>query len=99
MRGMGGLFWRFDRCWIWFRRFDGEGTYGVMLVRQARRMLRRAVQLGHSEVYCWRDDSLESSKRLLEVIGFRYVVNERLVLNDGSDGGEIELWRWHDAKI
>lgn len=96
--GVGGLYWRFNRCWLWFSRFDGQNTHGVLLVRQARRMLRKAVQLGETDVYCWRDDELPSSKRLLEVVGFRYVGRDRLIKASGSDDGEIEVWKWHHSE-
>lgn len=96
--GMGGLSWKIGRCWLWYRVIDraehGEGaSHPHLIVRAARRMLRRAQQLGESQVFAWRDDSEPSSKRLLEVIGFQFIGFEEVETTDGRIERK-EVWRW-----
>lgn len=96
--GMGGLSWKFGRCWLWYRVVDrAEHTEGSshphLIVRAARRMLRRARQLGETAVYAWRDDSEPSSKRLLQVIGFDFLGFEDVETIDNRIERK-EVWRY-----
>jgi len=95
--GLGGLSWTKGRCWAWYKvvdRTEHEGSFvhPHHIVRAGFRMLKKARQLGEREVYAWRDDSERSSKRLLEILGFRFLGFEDVL----TTGGQVEMkevWR------
>lgn len=68
----GGLAWGSGRAWLWFSMEDqtlAKGQ-GLKALRQCASMLRKAWQLGETEVYATRDDRFETSERLLTMAGF-----------------------------
>jgi hypothetical protein len=90
--GVGGLVWAHERCWLVLG-FTAEGqTRPVRIVRWAKRMLRKAEQLGETEVFSWRED-LPHSKKLLELIGLEFVAHETVTYWDGTTA-EKEVWKW-----
>lgn len=80
-----GLAWRDARCWLWFHIGQSKPEYRWIVIREARKMLKRAVQLGETEVFVVRDDAYPTSGRLLKVLGFEPFGTE--------DGKEIHIWR------
>jgi hypothetical protein len=82
--GAGGLAWGGGRAWIWFKMITSKPDYAVPIVRATKTMLKRAVQLGESEVYTPRDAAEPASKKLLEILGF-----ELFAIEQG-----IEVWKW-----
>lgn len=82
--GAGGLAWGQGVAWIWFKMVQKRPAYALPIIRATRRMLRRAVQLGASEVYTRRDADEPSSKKLLTTLGFELF---------GVEGG-AEVWVW-----
>jgi hypothetical protein len=96
--GLGGLSWHMGRCWLWYRVVDrseheGENVHPHVIVRGALRMLKKARQLGETQVFAWRDDSEPSSKRLLEVIGFEPLGFEDVLTTNGRIERK-EVWKW-----
>lgn len=79
-----GLAWKERRCFLWFFVDKPHPEHLWTIVREARKMLRRAVQLGETEVFVTRDESFPSSLRLLKIMGF-----EPSSVEDGK-----EVWRW-----
>lgn len=80
--GFGGLAWGSGRCWLWFRADEPEPRYAIHVVRSARKLLRKAAQLGETEVFTVRDRSFETSERLCKMCGFELL---------GIENGE-EVW-------
>jgi len=68
----GGLAFAAGRAWIWFSMEDQELAkgQGLKALRQCFSMLRKARQLGETEVYATRDEKFETSERLLKMAGF-----------------------------
>lgn len=66
-----GLAWD-GRCWLWFTMEYPKPEYRWTVIREARKMLKRAVQLGDPEVYTVRDFEAETSARLLNILGFKF---------------------------
>jgi hypothetical protein len=64
--------WDHTRCWLWFSMEDMELAkgQGLTALRQCASMLRKAKQLGETEVYATRDDRYDTSERLLKMAGF-----------------------------
>jgi|JI9StandDraft_1071089.scaffolds.fasta_scaffold105140_2 hypothetical protein len=96
--GIGGLSWTKGRCWLWYRVVDrnhheGNSVHPHAIVRGGLRMLRRARQMGETQVFAWRDDSEPSSKRLLEVIGFKPIGTEDVMTTNGRIERK-EVWLW-----
>jgi hypothetical protein len=90
--GVGGLVWAHERCWLVLG-FTAEGqTRPVRIVRWAKRMLRKAEQLGETEVFSWREE-LPHSKKLLELVGLSFMGHETVTYWDGTTG-QREVWRW-----
>lgn len=85
--GSGGLAWGNGRCWIFFKMTESKPQYAVPIIRETRRMLKRAVQLGEAYVYTPRDDE-PHSKKLLELLGFEFYGMEQ------ARGRTVEVWRW-----
>lgn len=79
-----GLAWKESRCWLWFTVEQSDPAYRWIVVREARKMLKRAVQLGENEVFVVRDGSFATSARLLKILGF-----EPSSIEDGK-----EVYRW-----
>lgn len=67
-----GLAWHDSRCWLWLFLENPKPEYRWIVMREARKMLKRAAQLGNSEVYTVRDFEVETSARLLTILGFRF---------------------------
>jgi hypothetical protein len=86
--GSGGLAWGGQRCWIWFLMTERHPSYALPIIRETRRMLNRAVQLGEGSVYTPRDNREPQSEKLLTMLGFEYVGIE------WARGAEVEIWRW-----
>lgn len=83
--GGGGLTWGNNRCWLWFHMEQPMAEARFLVVREARRMLRKAVQLGEREVYTIRDGDYPGSAKLLKIVGFQPFGME--------DGHEVHIWR------
>lgn len=68
----GGLAFGSGRAWLWFSMADVDLAkgQGLKALRQCASMLRKATQLGETEVYATRDDRFETSERLLKLAGF-----------------------------
>lgn len=86
--GMGGLFWQDGLCWLWLDAIMMERTSAVMVVRSAKAMLKKAVQLGEERVFAIRDEAPRSEK-LLRLLGF-----ERWPDHPALKGKE--LWEWQN---
>jgi hypothetical protein len=82
-----GLAWSFGACWLWFSFIDRSRAHSVYVVREAKRMLKKAVQLGEKAVFVMRDDE-PTSERLLKCLGFDFVKKDDLGL------GLEEIWQW-----
>lgn len=86
--GMGGLAWISGRCWLWLDHVDMNKRHAVTVVRMARRMLKKAVQLGEAEVWARREkDVAPLSTELLTLLGFEKVTDE----------DDIEDWKWQHS--
>lgn len=86
--GSGGLAWGRGKCWLWFAMPISKPGYAVAVLREARRLLKRAVQLGETSVFTPRDDEFPRSAKLLQMLGFE---------RDGSMVAfdrQMEVWRW-----
>lgn len=81
-----GLAWNESRCFLWFHMEHSKPEYRFIVMREAKKMLRRAVQLGAAEVFVTRDASFPTSERLLKILGF-----EPSGIEDGK-----EVWCWRD---
>lgn len=86
--GSGGLAWGGGRAWIWFKMLQSQPSYAVPIVRETKRMLRRAVQLGETAVFTPRDDAEPHSDKLLRLLGFE-PTDETLRLDR-----DYLIWRW-----
>ncbi|TGT65315.1 hypothetical protein EN802_32060 [bacterium M00.F.Ca.ET.159.01.1.1] len=82
--GTGGIAWGAGRCWLWLQVLKPKPWYAKPLVLAARKMLRKAVQLGEVEVYTVRDAQYASSAKLLKLVGFE--------LSEIKDGQEVHVW-------
>ena len=80
-----GLAWKDRACWLWFAIEGSKPAYRFIVMREAKKMLKRAAQLGETEVFVVRDDAYPTSARLLKILGF-----EPSRIEDGK-----EIWRWH----
>ncbi len=78
-----GLTWVEGRCFLFFEMLHSKPGYRWIVVRQARLALRRAAQVGESEVYTPRDAQHITSERLLRALKF-----EPYSVENG-----IEVWR------
>jgi hypothetical protein len=83
--GTGGIAWGADRCWLWLQVLQPRPWYAKPLVLAAKKMLRKAVQLGETEVFTVRDAQYASSAKLLKLVGFE--------LSEIKDGQEVHIWR------
>lgn len=81
--GSGGLAWGGGRCWVWLRTTRVDRRYAIVIVHWLKRLLRKAWQLGETEVFTPRDMEYETSERLLKALGF--------VMHGIEEGQEI--WR------
>lgn len=70
--GTGGLAWGKGRCWLWFTVVDSKPEYARPVLQMAKRLLRKAKQLGETAVYTVRDQKYDTSPRLLKLTGFRF---------------------------
>ncbi|MER9176671.1 hypothetical protein NKH72_24220 [Mesorhizobium sp. M0955] len=71
LAGSGGLAWGGKRCWLWFKTIDPKPEYARPVLQMAKRLLRKAGQLGESRVFTVRDQKFATSPRLLKLTGFR----------------------------
>jgi hypothetical protein len=87
--GVGGLAWSVEpkRCWIWFHMVTPRpgADSARRVIREARRLMRHAVQLGETEVYSPRDPSFATSEKLMKLLNFQLYAVE--------DGKEIWVCR------
>lgn len=74
--GSGGLAWGSDRCWMWFAVTESKPEYARPVLVWARRLLKKAAQLGETQVYTIRDPKYETSPRLLKLTGFKFFAVE-----------------------
>jgi len=89
--GLGGLVWEQGLCWLWLGKVDEKRAPAVAVVRAARNMLRRAVQLGEHRVFAARDD-FPKSEKLLKMLGFTR-------LPDTPALDSRELWVWPTSRL
>lgn len=89
----GGLMWRWERCDMWLEVKDASGASAWGVVHWGRAMLKVAVQMGETEVYCLRDAHEPNSMRLLAAVGFKPYGAQNVEYLDGTSGDK-ELWRW-----
>lgn len=81
--GSGGLAWGGGRCWIWMKTNKVDKAYSLTIVHWTKKLLRKAWQLGETEVFTPRDTEYPTSERLLKALGFRLY---------GIEKGQ-EIWR------
>lgn len=82
--GAGGLAWGNGRCWLWFRTTVQKREYTVPVIKQARLLLRKAVQLGETSVFTVRDPEFSTAPRLLAIVGFKWFAIE----------DDRQIYRW-----
>lgn len=70
--GSGGLAWGAGRCWLWFMIADSKPEYARPILKMAKRMLRKASQLGETQVFVVRDPAFASSEKLVRLSGFKF---------------------------
>lgn len=80
-----GLAWNNGRCFLWFHIEETDPSYRWIVIREARKMLKRAVQLGETVVYTVQDEAFATSGRLLKILGFEPSSIE--------DGKRVYAWR------
>lgn len=81
--GYGGLAWSDGRCWIFFSVQRPVSRAGALkVIRFAKRLERKAAQLGASTVFTPRDAQYETSMKLLKALGYEM----------HSIENNIELW-------
>lgn len=78
-----GLAWGQRKCWLWFHIEQSSPAYRFIVIREARNMLKRAWQLGETEVLTIRDTNYSTSLKLLKLLGFEPYSIE----------GAQEIWR------
>lgn len=96
----GGLAWRYtDRvtghawCELWLEVKRPKMLPPVALVRAARRMLKKARQLGEPIVFCVREER-PGSEKLLKLAGLTIDPGLRTFGDNGAErSGEIFTWR------
>lgn len=86
--GSGGLAWVGGRCWIFFTMRVTKPDYAVPIFRATKRMLKRAVQLGETQVFTPREADKPRSEKLLRMLGFEMIGHGVLL------GQQMEIWRW-----
>lgn len=87
----GGLAWGGGRCWLFFGTLESKPEYAVPIFREAKRLIRRALQLGEPAVWTVRDTGKPSSEKLLKMLGFAFHGIE-----PDRHGQEVEIWRWQN---
>lgn len=85
-----GLVWKFERCFMWLEVTDRALAPANAIVRQGRRMLDVAQQLGETAVFCLRDEEPNSAK-LLALVGFAREGDMTLTAPNGDQIVQ-ELW-------
>ena len=90
--GAGGLGWGDGRCWLWFHMKHSSPGYATRVLREARRLLRLAGQLGETTVHVYRDARFATSEKLLTMLGFSMTGCEI-----GPDGNDHEVWTWRTS--
>lgn len=84
--GSCGLAWGNRRCWIWLQFIASKPTYAITVYRKARMLLRKALQLGETQIFTPRDAQYKTSEKLLTKLGFRlYAIEE---------GREVWIYEW-----
>lgn len=78
-----GLAWNLGRCFLWFHMEHPDPSYRFTVIREAKKMMKRATQLGEAHVFTVRDAAYPTSERLLKILGF-----EPFSVEDGK-----EVWR------
>jgi hypothetical protein len=82
--GSYGLAWGQGRCWAWLRLDKPKASYGLTIARKMKDLMRKARQLGETEVFTPRDAQYPTSEKLLKTLGFRMHAIEH----------GIEVWRY-----
>jgi hypothetical protein len=82
----GGLAFGGGRTWLWFFVEPGAKHIAAQALKECRMLLRKAAQLGATEVYTPRDVQYPSSERLCKMAGFEKT-------DEVLDGQEIWVWR------
>lgn len=81
--GSGGLAWGNGRCWIFFTAHRPVSRAGALkVIRFAKRLERKAAQLGATELFTPRDAQHSTSTKLLKALGYEM----------HSIENNIELW-------
>jgi hypothetical protein len=70
--GAGGLAWGKGKCWLWLSVYKSNPGYGVPIMKMMKRLVKKAAQLGETAVYTPRDAAIETSAKILKVLGFSY---------------------------
>lgn len=84
----GGLAWGAGRCWLFFSVEEGAPSNIVRpALRECAALLRKAAQLGETEVYTPRDAEYATSERLCKLAGFEKT-------DEVFDGLEIWVFKW-----
>jgi len=87
----GGLAFGGGRCWLFFDiEEDCPKHVGLQALRQAKVMLRKAAQLGETEVYTPRNAAYETSERLCKMAGFEKT-------DEVLAGQEIWVHKWRHS--
>lgn len=79
--GTGGMAWGGGRCWVWYMMPRPKPQYALPVVRTMKVLVRKARQLGETEIFTIRDPQFETSARLVRLAGFEFHAME--------DGNEV----------
>lgn len=95
----GGLMWRWERCDMWLEVLDPDTASASAwdVVHWGRNMIKTAVQMGETEVYCLRDAHEPNSARLLAAVGFKPYALQKVEYLDGTSATK-ELWQWRASQ-
>jgi hypothetical protein len=91
-----GLAWHIGMCIMWLTVLEPDIAPATAIVRQGRRMLKVAVQMGESVVFNIRDD-VPTSAKLLSMVGFERSGDITMTMIDGAERTQ-ELWEWRNSR-
>jgi hypothetical protein len=94
LAGSGGLAWGSERCWLWFQTSLQKPEYARPVLKMAHKLLRKAEQLGETQVFTVRDKQFETSPRLLKLTGFKFYAAEH-----DQDIYRCEIGRATDVRV
>lgn len=87
MIAIGGLAFGAGRTWLFFHVDNPPRNIVRQALAECRTMLRKARQLGATEVYTPRDTEYDTSERLCRLAGFEKT-------DEVIDGKEIWVFKW-----